>query len=242
MNLTPPGSEDMTAGIGPAASGYSVPAVTKSEAVYLEVRRRILFGDIKPGTVVGQVALAKTLAVSTTPLREALRRLESEHLVTSTAHKEVWISPLTVSEVTDLYQVRLVLDPLAGNLAAKNATDADIETVAAFLERIRASTGDELVTANRAFHRAIYRACGNTVLIESLDSLWDRSDRYRTILVSHESQRPTAESEHAEMLEALQRRQGRLLEKTIREHLRESMDAIIRLGAKELIEGGAPGS
>src|ERR1700730_14446555 len=95
---------------------------TKAEAVYQELRRRILSSVILPGSMLSQEALAVQLGVSITPLREALRRLETEGLVKTLAHRTMTIPPLTRKEVRELYAVRLQLDPLAAKLAAENAS------------------------------------------------------------------------------------------------------------------------
>jgi DNA-binding GntR family transcriptional regulator len=100
--------------------------LTKAEAVYRETRWRILTGALRPGTPVNQAELASEFQMSPTPVREALRRLESEGLVIFVAHTMVTISPLDLKELDDLYVIRVALDPLAGRLAAINRTTDDV--------------------------------------------------------------------------------------------------------------------
>src|SRR5258708_37249077 len=96
---------------------------TKGQAVYNELRSRILSGDIIPGSVLNQETLAGQLGVSTTPLREALQRLEAERLVSLRAHREVTVAPLSVQELSEIFDVRLQLDPYARALATAHSTD-----------------------------------------------------------------------------------------------------------------------
>src|SRR3954465_1577962 len=84
--------------------------LTKAQAVYSELRRMILNGELAPGHEVNQEGMAATLGVSITPLREALRRLEMEGLVRLKAHRTVIIPPLTREELVQLYVIRIELD------------------------------------------------------------------------------------------------------------------------------------
>src|SRR5690349_24897911 len=101
-------------------------ATTKADGAYLEMRNQILLGTLEPGSRVDYVRLAASLGVSITPLREALRRLEADHLVIRNAHKDVLIAPLTEREATELVAVRRELDLLAARLAAEQMTQEEI--------------------------------------------------------------------------------------------------------------------
>ena len=95
----------------PLKNSFAQPlTVTKAEAAYLETRSRILRGVLAPGVPVNQEALAASLGVSITPLREALRRLEMEGLVRLDAHRMVTTTPLTSRELDELYAIRTELE------------------------------------------------------------------------------------------------------------------------------------
>jgi Bacterial regulatory proteins, gntR family len=96
----------------PGVERPALQTVTKAEAVYLETRARILSGALSPGLQVNQEALAASLGVSITPLREALRRLEMEGLARLEAHRTVVIAPLIGRELDELYVIRMELDAL----------------------------------------------------------------------------------------------------------------------------------
>src|ERR687889_870730 len=155
---------------------------TKSAYAYTRLREGVLSGEFAPGTVLNQAGLAKTIGISTTPLREALRRLKSEGLVELDAHRDARVSPLTAEEARDLLEVRRSLDPLAVGLAAERRSKEDIRAMrraAIGLESLgNDPTAAELAT-HRVFHAALYVASHNDLLITMLNALWDKPDRYR---------------------------------------------------------------
>jgi DNA-binding GntR family transcriptional regulator len=157
---------------------------TKSDYAYRQVRDRILSGELQPGAVLQQRELASRIGISTTPLREALRRLKSEGLVELDAHRDARISPLRAEEARDLLELRKSLDPLAAGLAAQRRTNADIQAIRAAhagLEPLPTQPAIGQLVAHRNFHAAIYRASHNDLLIEALEGLWDKADRYRRL-------------------------------------------------------------
>jgi DNA-binding GntR family transcriptional regulator len=161
--------------------------LTKAEAVYRETRWRILTGALPPGTPINQAELATEFQMSPTPIREALRRLESEGLVVFIAHTMVTVSPLDLKELEDLYAIRVALDSLAGRLAAMNRTAEDVARLKGLLEPPTSSDPRQRFERNREFHRAVFSASGNRQLTQQLEQLWDRTERYRIVLVANEA-------------------------------------------------------
>jgi DNA-binding GntR family transcriptional regulator len=173
--------------------------LTKAEAVYRETRWRVLTGALPPGTPVNQAELAAEFRMSPTPIREALRRLESEGLVVFIAHTMVTVSPLDLKELDDLYVIRVALDPLAGRLAALNRTADDVARLTDLLDPPVSSDPRDRFEHNREFHRAVFSASGNRQLTHHLDQLWDRTERYRIVLVANEmNARSRYERDHSD--------------------------------------------
>ena len=155
---------------------------TKSDLAYTRVRELILSGTLAPGAVLPQVALAQQIGISTTPLREALRRLKQEGLVELDAHRDARVRPLDATEARDLLELRRSLDPLAASLAALRRTDADVDDLRAALdglEALSASPSLAQLASHHRFHAAIHRASHNALLVQTLDGLWVKTDRYR---------------------------------------------------------------
>jgi DNA-binding GntR family transcriptional regulator len=227
------GGTRQSAAAHPAAVGTSpiIPiTVTKAEAVYVEMRNRILTGRLAPGLAVNQEALAANMGVSITPLREALRRLEIEHLVRLTAHRTVVVTPLTRQELMELYVIRGNLDPLAAGLAGQFATAEQIAAIQQFARRKFAKDSVVQLERNRAFHRAIYSACGNESLIFLLDQLWDRTDRYRLILVKEEiAEGATSQQAHIEIADAIAARDADRATRLMHGHINQSYEHIAEM-------------
>jgi DNA-binding GntR family transcriptional regulator len=207
--------------------GEPAPLVyTKSQAAYISLRTRILRGTIMPGATLNQESLAAELRVSTTPLREALQRLEAEGLVKLAAHREVVVSALSVRDIHEIFGVRLQLDPYAGQLTAETATDAQLRAIQALVPTGKHGDSADPLAHNRDFHRAIYTCSGNQLLAVTLESLWDKTDRYRRILLDFDGgtdPHPT----HSIIAEALARRSGTEVRELIRRHIQAKHDSIM---------------
>jgi len=206
-----------------AAVSVSLQTVTKAEAVYVETRSRILKGTLAPGSAVNQEALAAELGVSITPLREALRRLKMEGLIRLEAHRTMSITPLTSRELNEMYAIRIELDPFAAGLAAGNVSEAQLEVINRLARQKAASDAVVQLERNRGFHRAVYSSCGNNALINLLEQLWDRTDRYRLILIRGELlRRSTFQQDHVDLADALTARKADLAARLVRAHIERS--------------------
>lgn len=182
---------------------------TKSDYAYLRVREAILNGELSPGSILNQATLARTMGISTTPLREALRRLKTEGLVHLDAHRDAHVADLSAEEARDMLDVRRSLDPLGAALAAERRTKADIAQIRAAHEGLEPLPVNATVThlaAHRRFHAAIYQASHNDILVRSLDELWDKADRYRLLALQTDrgdAARAQKRVEHQQLMEAV---------------------------------------
>lgn len=197
----------------------------KADVVYEEVRRQILDGELAAGALLNQEHFAASLGVSTTPLREALRRLEAEGFIRTNPHHKMIVAPHEREELLFLYEVRTELDPYAAFLAADRHTLDDRTAMLGALALLPGAPGDDVTTLNREFHSSIYRASHNPVLVDLLDSLWDRSDRYRRV-ITDTSADPATRAEHEELLLAILDRDGEGARHLMRGHLERSRNII----------------
>jgi DNA-binding GntR family transcriptional regulator len=206
---------------------------SKSSWAYETVRGMVLSGYLAAGASIDQQALAAHLGISTTPLREALRRLEAEGYVLGQDHKEMRVAPpISFEAVESLYAVRLQLDPFAAKLACEVATDAQIRAVRSLLPPQSGPSRLEYLTQNREFHRAIYSASGNPVLTRVLENLWDQCDRYRVGLLENLRMAEQARQEHSRMCDLLAERDGPGLATLMYDHLIGSLEHCRQDGAK----------
>ncbi len=204
---------------------------TKSDFAYTRIREGILSGEFEPGMVLQQTLLAKTIGISTTPLREALRRLKSEGLVELDAHRDARVSALTAEEARDLLEVRLSLDPLAAALAAERRTKDDIARIRDLVKAVKPLQSNPTtydLASHRAFHHAVYQASHNDLLISTLDALWDKADRYRRLgleVVRSQEERDQKDREHHELVDSVVRGDGEGAAEVMRQHISTSLGA-----------------
>jgi DNA-binding GntR family transcriptional regulator len=204
---------------------------TKSDFAYTRVRELILSGELEPGAVINQATLARRIGISTTPLREALRRLKQQGLVELDAHRDARVAPLDAEEARDLLEVRRSLDPLAASLAADRRTKQDVAEMRASLEGLEALPSNPTfaqLVAHRRFHTAVYRASHNALLVEALDGLWDTADRYRRHGLQVErspEERAMKAREHTLLFEAIVEGDSATAQEVMEAHIQTSLGA-----------------
>ncbi|WP_173932837.1 GntR family transcriptional regulator [Chelativorans sp. Marseille-P2723] len=187
------------------------------------IRYQIIHDILKPGERIRERHIAETLNVSRTPLRDALQILAMERLVELHPNRGATIVDPDTQELSHMLTVYSELEVLAGRLAARHATEADIlrleqcsvEMDFAFKRGDRA----RYFAANQGFHLAIIKASHNPVLIEMHGHLNIRLYRIRYLAVMNASEWKVAASEHGSLLEALRNRDGDLLAELQTKHL-----------------------
>lgn len=213
--------------------------LTKADTAYEEIRERILSCDLAPNTVIEQESLAAWLGTSTTPVREALRRLAAEQLVTLPAHSDARVSAVSIEEFQELHTVRIGLEPLAAEIAASRIDAGEIRAMRDLLAALphgpeNAPTDDR----SRTLHRAIYAASRNRTVIQILDSTWDRIGRYR-VLLSSTGTAPTCKTrEHEAIIEALEAHDPPRAGELLRTHLDGTFRVILPAAVEALRDLG----
>lgn len=181
--------------------------MTAQERTLAALRTDILSGTLPPGTQLVQESIADRYAVSRVPVREALQLLTSEGLVQHSPNRGYFVTELSVTDLHEVYALRRILETHAIAAAVPALTDADV----ALLEElagavVEASDLTGLTEANRRFHFTLFDAAGMPRLTRILRQLWDASDVYRSLYFGQNSNRDRVRSEHAQMLDALRRR------------------------------------
>lgn len=220
---------------------------TKTDAAYEQVRSMILSGTLQAGRSINQEELAAAIGMSTTPVREALRRLAADGLVEIAAHRDARVAPLDLSEAVHIFEARAPLDMLALRLAAERHDQGDargIREAAKGLAPARAGTAGKTLRRNRAFHRALYTASHNPVLIAVLDRLWDQSDRYRALgqqsFIDSGHDHDAHVGDHAELMRLVLERDGDAAAALMRDHDSSSLRTLIESGIGRLTREGDP--
>lgn len=206
---------------------------SKGAKAYAGLRRMILSGELAPGSRLSQYDLAETMGMSITPLREAVRQLASEGWLEVDTHRDVRVAPMSASEARELLEARLSLEPSATQLAATRRTEGDIAAMKAAADRLLPVTrtwGEDAVAAHRAFHRAVYGASHNAVMIRMLDDLWDKTDRYRRVgleLPPGDEPRTIDLNQHYEILDLVIAGDGVAAAELAHSHIANSLTASV---------------
>jgi DNA-binding GntR family transcriptional regulator len=217
-----------------SASGSDRPKAraSSSERVYNQVREAVISGELGPGTRMVELQVAAQLGVSRTPVREALKRLLAENLVSRDALGGLVVHAPSPGEIEEAFPVREVLDGLASRLAAYRVSPEEQIRLRvihdSFREAVEQNHTEDVVTANIAFHDALYEASGNSRLQAVGQELRDFVRRFSTEAYddSHERARQVV-AEHQAILEAVERRDPDAAEAAAREHLRQAHAYVI---------------
>ncbi len=200
-----------------------------SGKVYAALKEMVAHYRFQPGARVNVEKLSKELGVSRTPVWEAVRRLESEGLLKNIPYRGVFMVEMTLRRALELYQVREVLEGLAGRLAAKYVHKKALERMT---ESLKAQTkivekGDLLSysEADFEFHAVIHKLSRNEVLQEMLESL---KTKMQPISIQARSILPRLYQDHVDIIEALRARDPDAVERVIRRHNRAVQNQIRR--------------
>jgi DNA-binding GntR family transcriptional regulator len=182
------------------------PTATGADLVYEQLRAQILTGVLTPGLVVSQVALARELGVSRTPLREAVRMLQREGLVAGEANRMIRIASFSIADVEELYAVRIANETLGIRLTVLTMTAEDDafldECLQAMASHATLDEVDEWERHHRAFHARLTRGGGER-LTQLLSELSDLSERYRRVYLTSEPRAMSVgRSEHEAIVDA----------------------------------------
>lgn len=194
---------------------------TQSLAAYNEIKRRILSGDFTADDRLREINVADLLGMGRTPVREALRRLEDEGLLMHEPRRGLVVTRIDQRGVTELYAMREVLEGAAAEFAARHATDAEIDNMAAILEDQRKPDADAVVL-NLAFHHAIYTAAHNRHLIRSLNALTDTTYLLGRSTLAASERAAHAVEEHSSILVAIRARDPKAAADAAKNHIRQA--------------------
>ena len=194
---------------------------TLSDQTYEIVRRRILVGAMQPGTAVRQDVIAAELGVSKIPLREALGRLEQDGLLSSYPNRGYVVRDLSSDEASEVFALRLKLEPGAVAEACLRATPADhaaAETALSALEAELAKPDGDHVSSNRAFHLALVRPGGH-ITFQLMERLQILAERYVRVHLEPFGRDERASLEHREILDAWTRGDAQNVETLTANHI-----------------------
>jgi DNA-binding GntR family transcriptional regulator len=206
------------------------------------LREAILHGAYPPGTRILQEDIAQEFGASRLPVREALRILESDGLVTLVANTGAWVAELSLEQCQEVYQIRERLEPLLLRYSMPNLDTATLDRLASLADRMQDGTDVEtFLDLDREFHLLSYSAATTATLGETVEKLWNSTHHYRrafALLLGADANR-IMHYEHQLLVVALRRKDPEDAERVLLGHIRRTRLEL--LGHPELFASPAAG-
>jgi DNA-binding GntR family transcriptional regulator len=200
------------------------PDSPQGDSVYFQLIEEIRSGDLLPGARLREVELATRYGISRTPVREAIRLLEVDGLVVHLPRQGATIRSLDYAEVIELYEMRMVLEGTAARLAARVASPAEIDGLAAIhTDFASAPAGARVRDLNRQFHNTLVRAARNRFLIKAMSALQKTLLILGPTTLAEPDRVAEAVSEHEAILNALRSGDGDRAEAMMRGHVEAAL-------------------
>jgi DNA-binding GntR family transcriptional regulator len=207
------------------------------EVVFNTLRQAILAGELRPGERLMEIHLAERLGVSRTPIREAIRKLTAEGLVSMVPRKGATVAQITEKNLRDVLEVRRNLDTFAVELACERITEAQIQElenkIIFFEQATKEKNVKEIAEADVELHNFIVRVTGNDRLAELVKNLSEQVYRYRFEYIKDETTHNILVKEHREIYECMKKRNAACAKEAMRRHITNQENGIIKHLCKE---------
>lgn len=196
----------------------------KSERAYLEIKRKIIFGELLPMSEVSEEQLQKELNISRTPIREALQRLAKEHFVLIYPRRGTIVSDITLDVINSIYEIRLLNEPYIARSACRYVSSQSIdELYRAFSETALnledPKKRDYYIEMDKRLHDMLTEHTNNFMLKDLFQIVNDHNHRIRIMTSKRNMNYERSIQEHLEILRALQERNEDMIEEAVRKHI-----------------------
>lgn len=198
--------------------------------VFQKIREEILTGVYKDGDELREITLGEKLGVSRTPVREALRQLELEGLVTIVPNKGAYVNAITRKDVEDIYKIRSLLEGLCARWATRNITEKQIEELEEIillsefhLNRKGTLEARQVSELDGKFHRVLYEASNSRILEHLLTDFHKYVKMARQLSIGSPDRAGQSVEEHRAILEAIRNKDEDLAERLADEHVMKVM-------------------
>lgn len=194
---------------------------TNHDYAFEAIRNEILNGDFFPGAWLRERDLVEKLNVSRTPIREALKQLESDGLIEIVPYRGAKVKSIEPDKVIEEYVLRAALEGLAAELAVSNMTDDNIielELLAAQMDQLLPKNDfPNYFKVNHDFHYKLYSLAGSPRLIELINSSWERVNLYRRFFLTLREGVSLESANHKSLITACRARDGELAHKIVKD-------------------------
>jgi DNA-binding GntR family transcriptional regulator len=203
-----------------------------AETAYAVLREAIVTNTFKPGMRLRADDLARKLGVSKTPVREALRKLQAEELITVAAGNVLTVKSISEQQLFEIYYTREALEGMAARLAVENAGPIELANLRAILDRVRTSAATnlkQLRALTGEFQLAVFRAARNETLYRLLRHLQEQMRQFGGTTLTHPGRPKEAAEFCSTLLGAIERRDGDAAEMIARQNRRRTLELRIKM-------------
>ena len=206
-------------------------SISIADIVFEKIEDAILSGEFARGDIITELKLCELLAVSRTPVREALTRLRQEGLIRESGKGAVVVG-VDETDLYDIYEVRMRIEGLASARCAEVITDEQLKSLGETLELQEFYTAknqpDSIKKLDSEFHEQIYSYCGSRMLETLLSELHRKVKRYRKTSVSNPDRAQLAVKEHREIFEAISAHDPKRAEELTAKHIKNARESIMK--------------
>lgn len=207
--------------------------------VFQSIREDILSGRYEQNTELKEAAIGAELGVSRTPVREALRQLELEGLVTIIPNRGAYVNMITAKDVQDIYVIRSMLEGLCARWATQSITDEQLDSMEETLCLSEYHTSkknyEKLYELDSLFHEQLYEAGGSRILNHILSDFHDYVKMVRKATISTSSRSVTSTEEHRAIFEAIKEKNPDKAEALAKEHVKHTIESIQAYGLEKIL-------
>lgn len=205
--------------------------ISLADQVFDHLENDILSGKYRRGEILTESKLSAELGVSRTPIREALRRLEQEHIIEESGKGSVVIG-INEKDLEDIFMIRKSLECQVAALAAKNRTEEQLKQLREALEfqefYLNKKDPDQIKLMDSRFHETLYKLSGSTAFYDTLVPLHKKIQKYRRASVTNSSRAEASVAEHRKIYEAIEAKNTALAAKYASEHVENAYKHIMR--------------
>ena len=205
--------------------------ISIADQVFDKLEHDILSGVYERDEILTEIRLSELLGVSRTPIREAMRRLEQEHIIEATS-KGARVIGINRADIADICEIRLRLEGLAARWAAERADEQGVQTLREIVDLQEFYTQkkdpESIKNADSRFHQTIYALCGSTSMQDTLEPLHRKLLKYRRVSVSAHSRAEKSLEEHRAIFEAIAAHDGENAERLTIQHVQNARRSILQ--------------
>ena len=205
--------------------------ISLADQVFDHLENDILSGKYRRGEILTESKLSAELGGSRTPIREALRRLEQEHIIEESGKGSVVIG-INEKDLEDIFMIRKSLECQVAALAAKNRTEEQLKQLREALEfqefYLNKKDPDQIKLMDSRFHETLYKLSGSTAFYDTLVPLHKKIQKYRRASVANSSRAEASVAEHRKIYEAIEAKNTALAAKYASEHVENAYKHIMR--------------